>query len=114
MSYVNICCAVPRESVAEEATLPLCEWSSDESGGKLQSSPSISNLKHKYQKQNPNAELLTSTLQHILDTARKKSPETWPEKVVQTSINMWDRWKKTSCIKADIYVFQVEFSGAQL
>lgn len=35
------------ESVAEEATLPLCEWSSDDSGGKLHTSPSISNLKHK-------------------------------------------------------------------
>lgn len=38
-------CVIPRESVAEEATLPLCEWLSDKSGGKLQSS-SISYLKH--------------------------------------------------------------------
>lgn len=38
---------VPR--VTEEVTLPLCEWSSEGSGGKPHSSPSISSLKHKGQ-----------------------------------------------------------------
>lgn len=43
----NICYDIPRLSVAEEATLPLCETLSAESWEKLQSSPSISILTYK-------------------------------------------------------------------
>lgn len=45
-SSTNICYDIPRLSVAEEATLPLCEMLSTESWEKLQSSPSISILKY--------------------------------------------------------------------
>lgn len=49
-SSTNISYDIPRLSVAEEATLPLCETLSAESWEKLQSSPSISILKYKQNK----------------------------------------------------------------